>query len=332
MFRLTSIVQIGSYQFRGGVNEVTIKRSVKEIVDTATIKLPGIGRVTGKDTLPASSIETSKLFKEGDKVSIQLGYNNDNRQEFTGFIRRVTSSIPVLIECEGYAWQLRRKHFVKSWKSVKLKQLLTEIIAGTDIVLSHFIPDLNLTNICLNQGNCLSMLHYLKEKVHLSVYFQQNILYAGIEEAVPGKDVKYRLGWNVIKDDKLKYRLAEDTRVMVKIFVSKAKNNNTPIFQKGDPDGSIINKHVSSLREAGDLNQLADQLLTYAKYTGYEGNITGFLQPYCQPSDAAVIVDRQYDLRGGKYFIVGTEVVFGMDGARRKVHIGRTLTTSNLNK
>ena len=91
---MTSIIQVGQYQLKGGVNEVTCKRSVKEIVDTCTLKIPALGRVNDDDDLPANSIATSTLWQEGDKVNVQLGYNDDNRQEFLGFVRRVTPSIP----------------------------------------------------------------------------------------------------------------------------------------------------------------------------------------------------------------------------------------------
>ncbi|MFS2189812.1 hypothetical protein ACCC92_24260 [Mucilaginibacter sp. Mucisp84] len=326
MFRLTSIVQIGSYQLRGGVNNVAIKRSVKDMIDTAIIKIPGIGRVTGKDTLPASSIETSKLFQEGDKVSILLGYNNDNRNEFQGFVRRVTPSIPVTIECEGYAWQLRRKRVLKSWKSVTLKEFLKELVSDTDIKLSPFIPDMSLTNLTVNHANALKTLEYIKDKLHLAVYFQFDTLYVGLEEGVPGSRVKYRLGYNTIRDDQLKYRLASDTKVLVRLVTGKGKKAKRALIEVGDKDGSLIEKTITNVTSDADLKRIANDLLTQAKYTGYEGSITGFLQPYCQPCDTAGIIDRMYNERGGNYFAEGVEVDFGTNGAQRKVHIGRSLS------
>lgn len=324
--RLTSIIQIGNYQLRGGVNEAKGKRSVKEIIDTATLKIPSIGRVIGKSALPGSSIQTSKLFNEGDKVTIDLGYNNDNKREFKGFVRRVTPSIPVTIECEGYAWLLRRKRVLKSWKTVSLKEVLKELIADTEITLSPFIPELTLKNLAINHANALKALEYIKERLHLAVYFQFDVLYVGLEEGVPGSPVKFRLGYNTIRDDQLKYRLASDTKVLVRLVTGKGKKAKRTLIEVGDKDGSLVERRIANVTDAGDLQKIANDLLIQAKYTGFEGYITAFLQPYCQPCDTAVIIDRMYNERGGKYFVEGVEFDFGMNGGQRKVHIGRSLS------
>ncbi|MBS1526713.1 MAG: hypothetical protein JST19_13735 [Bacteroidetes bacterium] len=349
-FRLCSQISLGKYAFKAGVNHVKIHRSVKEIVDTATIKIPAVGRVNnvysaisqaasilgfnlprGKTgNLPESSIETSTMWTEGDKVTIQLGYNGDYRQEFKGFVRRVKPSIPVEIECEGYAWQLRRKAVNGAWKSIKLKEFLKILIDGTDISLSPYIPDLTLTNISLAKNpNGLTALEYLHQHCHLAVYFQFDVLYVGIEEAIPGDTVKYRMGWNVPRTNTMNYRVADDTKVMVRLVAAKGKNAKRPVVERGDAGGSIITENISNIADPGNLNDIADQLYTYASFTGMEGYLDTFLQPYCKPCDTAQLIDKEYNVVTGSYFVEGVEVTFGMDGARRKVHLGPALGTPN---
>jgi hypothetical protein len=353
-FRLTSQVTIGKYVLKGGVNEVEINRSVKEIVDTAKIKIPAISRVNNvyntasqaasivgaavskaaskvtPGNLPESSIETSTLWTEGDIVNIQLGYNGDNRQEFKGFVRRVKSTIPVELECEGYAWQLRRKAVKGTWKSVKLKEFLTVLIAGTDILLSPYIPDLTLTNISLERNpNGLEALKYLHQHCHLSVYFQFDILYVGIEEAIPGDTAQYRLDWNVPRTDTINYRVANDTQVMVQVMTRKGKNETRPIVQVGDAGGSIIKENLPNIVDQGAVKKIANQLLAYAKFNGLEGYLEAFIQPYCKPADTAQIIDKKYNVVTGSYFIEGIEITFGIDGGKRKVHLGPALGTPN---
>lgn len=330
-FKLGSITQIGNYGFRGGVYSVKWKRSVKEIVDTAIIKVPAIGRVDANNNLPNSSIATSKLFNNGDKVVIQLAYNNGFKQEFKGFVRRVTPSIPVEIECEGYAYQLRKKHLIKSWKSVSLKDFLTELISGTDIVLSPNIPVYTLTNLCINHANCLKALEYVKDKIHLAVFFQFETLYVGLEEGLKGNAVNFRLGWNTIRDDKLKYRLAADSEVLVRLVTGKGKNHKRTLIEVGDAGGGLIERNVNNIRDMNNLQAIANDLLLQSKYTGFEGYITCFLEPYCQPSDTAAITDRLYNERGGNYFVEGIEGEFGVHikGAERKVHISRALSSAS---
>jgi hypothetical protein len=330
-FKLCSVIEIGDYGMRGGVYQVNIKRSVKEIVDTAKIEVPAIGAVNDNGNLPDSSIVTSKLFNPGDKVVVQLGYNNQLKQEFKGFVRRVTPTIPVQIECEGYAFQLRRKRLIKSWKSVSLKQVLTEMVAGTDIILSPNIPVYTLTNLCFNHANCLKSLEYIKNKIHLAVFFMFETMYVGLEEGIKGNKVQYRLGWNTIRDDKLKYRLAADTEVLVRLVTGKGKNHKRTLIEVGDQGGGLVERNINNIRDMGNLQAIAADLLAQSKYTGYEGFITAFLQPYCQPGDTTETIDRQYNERGGDYFTEGTEVDFGIKtkGATRKIHIGRALSAAH---
>ena len=325
-----------------------ILRSVKQIIDTAKIKVPAAARVNSSknnpvfklfdtprisdDNLPTSSVKTSTLWQEGDKVEILLGYNGDNRQEFKGFVRRVSPSVPVLIECEGYAWQLRRKQFVGTWKSIQLVDFLKILTTGTDIILSPNIPSVPLINLCIKSGNALSALEYIKKNMHLAAYFVFDVLYVGLEETQPGatiNTVNYRLGWNTVRDDKLKYRLADDTNVLVKVVSGKGKNAKRPIIVVGDAGGGIITENISNIESPEQMTIIANQLLLYAKYTGYEGSITGFLQPYCNPGDTGNIIDNLYKVRTGNYFVEGIEVKFGMNGGQRIVYISRALSVPN---
>lgn len=332
MFRLTSNVNIGNYQLNGGLNSVKIKRSVKEIVDTAVIKMPGTGVVNKKDTPtdPTSSIKTSALFHEGDLVNIDLGYNGELNNEFKGFVRRVNASVPVEIECEGYAWQLRRQRpLVKTYKSISLKDFLKILVAGTDIKLSPFIADVPLVNLKINHASNLEVLEHLKTKVHLAVYFQFDTLYAGLEEGIPGNTVNYRLGWNCVRDNNLKYRNAADTRTMFQFTCKKGKNDKRPLIQVGDSDGALVKENIAFINDHDWLQRIANDELKKAKYTGYEGHISGFLQPYCQPCDTAHVIDKLYNALGGDYFVEGIEVDFDMNGGKRKTHIGRALSVGS---
>jgi hypothetical protein len=333
-FKLQCLINIGTLEIRGGINEASkIKRGVKEIVDTGLLKIPAVGRIVyasanqPDSSLPTTSIETSKLWQEGDPITIQLGYNGDLRTEFKGFVRRVTASVPVEVQCEGYAWQLRRKRLLKSYKSVALKDFLKDLIASTDITLSPFIPDMTLTNLTINHANALKTLEYVKEKLHLSVYFQFDVLYVGLEEGVPGNPVKFRLGWNCVRDDNLKYRLAADNEVLVRLVTGKGKNNKRTLIEVGDPGGSLITKYIANITDQATLQAIANDLLQKAKYTGYEGYISGLLQPYCQPCDTAVIIDQLYNVMGGSCFVEAAEIEFTMKGATRKVHVSRALST-----
>ena len=200
------------------------------------------------------------------------------------------------------------------------------VVAGTDIKLSQYIPNMVLSNLKINHANCLKTLEYIKDHLHLAVYFLFDTLYVGLEEGVPGNVVQHRLGWNTIRDDQLKWRLAADTSVQIRLVTGKGKNKKRTLYSAGDKSGSMITKNVANLTDATDLQNVANDLLQQAKYTGFEGKSVGFLQPFTQLTDTAALIDKQYNERTGNYFLVGTEVKFGMNGAQRIKEIGRSLT------
>ena len=106
MFTLECDIRIGNYKFTQ-VNSVEIESSWRQIADTAKIKIPNL----------KASLE--KVFKEGDPVSISLGYKDQYfGEEFTGFISQVKPNIPFEIHCEDYIYFLKRVNLKKSWREV----------------------------------------------------------------------------------------------------------------------------------------------------------------------------------------------------------------------
>jgi len=359
-FVLNSVITIGKYHFKG-VNDLVIKKNVHVIVDTAKLKIPALSRIPTKTTftdevqnsvseviaittaltgfkldnkLPKSSVETAVLFNEGDKVSIDLGYNGDLRNEFRGFVRRINQTVPLEIEMEGYAFQLRNKTVLKSWKKTNVKEVLTDVIKGTDVILSPDIPDIPLPYFVSANWTGLRILEYLKEKMLLTVCFDDNVLFVGIEEGRSisnlGGDksrtglaeVVYNIGYNCpTNQPNLKRRLGKDDRVLVRIR-SRQKTGKTIMYEAGDIDGAV---HTTNMQFASDpsvLQLMAEAKLKRLKYDGYEGTLIGFLQPFCKPGWKAILKDEKYVGAGiGTYFIAGTEVHFGAKGGRRMVSI-----------
>jgi len=353
-FVLNSNIKIGSYAFTGGVHELTIKKNIHVIVDTAKLEIPGLGQVVSiksvvntalniiglgqvpvANNLPNSSVQTAKLFNEGDKVSIDLGYNGDLCNEFRGFVRRVNLTTPVSIEMEGYAWQLRNQNFNQSWKATTVRDVLTFIIQGTDIVLSPNIPVIALTDFKITNVSGLTVLDDFKNKMLLTVYFADNVLYAGIEEgrvtypgthganaAGPLAQVNYNIGYNCISQQPdLKQRLAKDNLVLVKM-TAKTNSGVNVVYQTGDANGEVHNTNIPFIKDAAALKVLGDDALNKLKYDGFEGKVTGFLQPYCLPGWQCKITDKRYaGARAGTYFVAGTEVTYGVRGAKRLTEI-----------
>jgi len=159
----------------------------------------------------------------------------------------------------------------------------------------------------------------------IKVYFIGSVLYAGLQELTQlSSSVKYRLGWNTIKSDDLKYKTAKAAEVRVRAVY---KNAQGKLLSKefGDKDAPL-ETIVFDMED--DMKLLEQKALTAARklrYEGYEGKIMAFLQPFAQHGYKAVLTDDIYQDRSGEYLTDSVEINFGTKGARRIVEIGRKI-------
>lgn len=322
-FVLNAKITIGNARFTA-VQEVRIRKSVHSYVDTAEITVPTTARLKKEDE-QTNSEQTAQVFNRGDKVEIQLGYNGDYKTEFVGFVNRVNFSTPCVVECEGYSFLLKRKAIHKSWKSISLKSLCQALCNGTEVKVSNDIPAMNITNLRVSNAPATKVLDHLKSKLKLSVYFiNGNELYVGTEEVIKSNTVKYRMGWNVIDDSGLKYREESDRPVKIVLKTTKAAGGRE-VYTTGAGDGEVHEFIVKNTDKAG-LKKIAEGYLKKLSFAGYEGKINTFLQPYAVHGDSAVIEDKKYSERSGRYFIAGTDVMYGQGGGRRNVEISKKLS------
>lgn len=323
-FVLNAHITIGTYSFKA-VNEVRIHKGVHSYVDTAEITIPTTARLKKQDTQTVSEL-TAQQFNRGDKVVIKLGYNGELKTEFTGFVNRVNFSTPCKVECEGFSYLLKTKNINKSWKSISLKALCQELVLGTEIEVSDDIPSMNITSLRVPNAPSTKVLDHLKKRLKLSVYFiDGNKLYVGTEEVIKSNTVKYKIGWNVIDESGLKFKQANDRPVKVVLKSTKAAGGRV-LYSTGDAHGEVREFIVKNTDQAG-LEKVAEGYLKKLNYTGYEGKINAFLQPYAVHGDTAQIIDNKYPERSGSYFIDSTDVTYGISGARRNVEVSKKLSS-----
>lgn len=342
MFVLNSNITIGAFK-HVTPNEVRVSKSIYEYVDKAVIKLPISVRVKQNGIVTTSVTETPKVINEGMAVTIQLGYNGSLKTEFTGFVSRVNFTSPCEVECEGYSYVLRNATYLKTFKQTELKEILKYLVAGTSVKLDEkTIPSFKIEKLVLQNHSGTEVLELIKKISENTIrfYFRGNVLYAGLLFLPPSNDVKYQLGWNVIKDGNLKLRQAKNQDVVIH-FIGEKKDGTKVQVQVGKRtvtkdhvitttgsagttgETKIIKTHA--VTDEATLNAMANAKLKTLQYDGYEGKITAFLQPYCEPGYRAVLTDKKYPERSGNYIVESVEVSYGMSGARRVVGIGAKL-------
>lgn len=324
MFYLTSNITIGDYS-NIKPSKVTWKTDVNSFTDTCTIDLP---RITYLKTVKSTTEDIQEpnerkeyVFKENDKVSVLLGYDDNNVKRFEGFVKRVNMGIPVKVECEGYSYLLYDVIFNKSYASVTVKELLTDVCAGTDIVLSNEIPVIPLKNVRFKNATGIQVLEWLQKECHLAVYFNFNELFVGTQFGKNQKKVKFRLGWNTVKEDDFKKRIVDKN---VRIVIQEKSDKGEVKKTKSDVEKYSTDKSlkIKAGIPANLLKEIANRLQTKSNYNGYEGNITAFLEPAVTKGMIAEITDNEYTEREGSFFIESVSGEFGTAGGRQTIQLG----------
>jgi hypothetical protein len=323
-FALNSYIEIGKF---ANVKPYMVKvsKSMYDYVDRCTIKVPLTARIVREGKVMTQSAETAKQFEEGDKVLVKMGYNGILNTEFEGFISRINFTSPLEIECEGYSFQLRKVQLEGTVKNIELKDLLKKLIVGTDIVLDENIPGFVIGKMVLDGKNGCQILESIRgaSKQLIRFYFKGNVLWGGHQIVNVKENVKYRLGWNVIKDGQLKQRKQVNQNVIVNWVGIKA--DGSKVQSKSGKIGVVKTSISHVFTDKGSLEMLSEADRRRNSFDGYEGKITAFGSPFCEPNYNAVIDDEKFKERSGQYVVESAEVTYGMGGFRRTVGIGAKL-------
>lgn len=334
-FELSSNNTIGPYK-QVKVNEVKVTKSMQDFVDKCVIKIPITARVVQKGLVVTESAETARLIEEGMAVNIKLGYNGVLKEEFDGFVARVNPVTPTEIECEGWSFVLRNRTYLKTFKHAQLLDILKYLVAGTGIELeTKKIPSFVIDKLVLNNHNGCEALREIRKvsDENIFFFFTGKKLFGGLKYLDTKSNVRYRIGWNVLKDNALKLRQAKNQDVVVK-YIGVKRDGTTEEIQTGRYKSKVVSSANSGSKgetkviksfgvtDKASLKAMADTKLRKLQYDGYEGKITAYLEPYCEPGYKAILEDLRYPERGGNYLVESTEVTYGANGGRRIVQIG----------
>ena len=222
-------------------------------------------------------------------------------------------------------WLLKRKNINKAFGATSLKEILQEVVLGTEIKLSDKIPQMPIEKFIIKNANGTQVLQKLKEEFSLSVYLDdEGKLYAGLEKLNNiGQTAIYDLNYNLVSND-LEFKTSEEKRLKIRYTYINSKNEKKQV-EVGDEGGELRTFHTSVVSDENKLREMATAELTRNKYDGFEGSVKSFLIPFATRGMTAKIIDKEHPNREGSYYIKKVVINYGLDGARRTVTIGNKL-------
>lgn len=307
----------------GPVNSLKWQNSIDNYCNSAQVIIPGICRLKGHNYLSEKfnkpAIPVNQIIKTGMPIKIECGYDNKNKERFSGYV--VSTNIidsRLVIECEGYTYLLRKKAFSKSYFNPTLKQLLTDLIAGTKIKLSNKIQNVSFVGtIGFGQKRGIDVVEYLKEKCGLTIWFNGNEMYVGLKYIQFGNEVKCRVNWNIIRSDTLLYKESDIYKTEIQ---TRKKDGSKIIVTEGT--GTTVKVNVRHIKDENYLKKLANDIRKDRNPGSYTGSIMLFLEPVLKPTDTIVLIDNDFPERSGKYFVDSVGGSFNTSGGRQEAKIG----------
>ena len=294
------------------VQSVEIESSWQKLTDTAQITLPR--------SLYFDSDKLLNQFSVGDRVEIYLGYDGENKLEFSGSITKISTDSPFTLQLQDRMWLLKQITVNKVWSKINLKQLVREIVP---VEIPIDVADIELGGISAKKITVAKLLQQLKDKFKIYSYFRNDKLIVGkvYTANIDAEIVRYVIEENVIRND-LQFRTKDDYKLKI-TAVSFTKDHKQLRVSVGEDGG--IEKEIPfyNIISETELKKLAQQRYELEKQDGYTGSIQTFGIPYVQHGYKAEIISRQYPERNGIYWIDSVQTVFSENGFRRTVKIGK---------
>lgn len=288
-----------------------INSSWQNLSDTAEVVIPR--------SLYFALENLHEKIKVGAEIEIHLGYDGVNNIEFTGYITRVNTGMPVILYCEDKMWMLKQKK-----ASVALRNAsLTDLVNSLKIEYQTNVADIVIGDVLIEAQTIAQVLKMLQDEYNLYSYFDKGVLVVGKVYTDNSGTVVYDFEKNIPSgQDSLIYKSADDNKI--KIIAESIKTDGTILnAEYGDNEGVENKLKYSGVNTADELAKLAENDYKRLKVNGLHGPITTFGEPFVRHGYTAKITSNQYPERAGTYYIESVNTEFTESGFRREVRIGQ---------
>ena len=297
------------------ISEVEITESVENLVDTAIITLP--------EAVMNKVLDFENTISRGSEISIELGYDDDLRKEFTGYVKEITtndSSLKILCEDSLFLFRVGVKDAeMKPTSMKKIAQSLIDQIDKSFKLSCDF--DIGYEKFTIHQATGYDVLKKLQEETKANIYFdtENKTLHIHAPYLEKGGDVVYSMQKNIEKSS-LEYKRAIDKKVEVTIESIDLKGK-VRSYTTGTTGGDKVTIKVGAVSTL-DMKKIAEVALQRNNYDGLDGSIDTWLIPYVKPTYSARFSDQDYPEKSGIYYVISTVTTFSDAGGKRVVKFG----------
>jgi len=317
MYTLDFEVKIGEF-YLGMVDSITIHKSVELLADTCEIVLPA-ARLN-------KALEVEEQIKRGDEVSVSIGYKEVGiKEEFKGYLQRIsTDGGSIKLFCEDDLFQFRKDLPNEELKKISLSDLLSKVVKG---VGKNYKVDCSYTwvydKFVIRDATGYDVLKKVQEECGADIYLKDGVLHIHPPGEVIGKERFYDFAVN-IEEAELSFKRAEDkkVKVVVKAIMPDGKVKEIEVGSTGG-EKVEVKCHAS---DTASMKARGEAEVKRRTFDGYDGSITTWLIPECNPGDTASIHDGDYTYKDGTYFVRSVTTEFSEGGGKRKVELGYRLS------
>ena len=317
MYTLDFEVKIGEF-YLGMVESITIHKSVELLADTCEIVLPA-ARLN-------KALEVEEQIKRGDEVSVSIGYKEVGiKEEFKGYLQRIsTDGGSIKLFCEDDLFQFRKDLPNEELKKISLSNLLSKVVKGIGknykVYCSYtWVYD----KFVIRDATGYDVLKKVQEECGADIYLKDGVLHIHPPGEVVGKERFYDFAVN-IEEAELSFKRAEDkkVKVVVKAIMPDGKVKEIEVGSTGG-EKVEVKCHAS---DTASMKARGEAEVKRRTFDGYDGSITTWLIPECNPGDTASIHDGDYTYKDGTYFVRSVTTEFSEGGGKRKVELGYRLS------
>lgn len=301
------------------VNDVSVVTSTEQLTDTCVVKLPRCEKFEQTDV--------TNYIRRGDKISVRLGYDDELETVFKGYVKSVSTTVPLTLECENEAYVLKRISVpAQTFEHFDVQVFCKQYLKGYE----QHVTELPIGKFTLiEEMTVLEVLDHLKSNYSCNFFFREGVFYGvmglfNITKNNSSNTIKFDFGRNVVSSS-LKLALKEDVKIQLvaKNVLLNNKKIEVKIPELKGENYSIRTVYIPEAQTEKELKELAKEKYDELNKDKMEGSITAFGVPYVRKADVVHLLDEHAKEQNNKmFFVKGVTYTFNQAGYRQVISLG----------